>query len=340
MKNAYVTMKDIANKLNCSVTTVSKAFKNHPDLNRETRDLILKTADEMGYVKNYSASILRKKKTNIIGVLIASAPNPFYSAIFFGIESTARKHGYQIIFANSQRDIKIQEDSIRMFQERRVDGIIIAPVEASRNRGDQFSFSNIQGIVGFSRDGGEYDMVYSDEYQGGYDATAHLIKQGCRRIVMLNSYCPQRLSMNRTKGYLNALSEAGIEKDDKLLVSCEHYDPDHRMNEGYFAIKRCIEEGIRFDGIFGYNDILIYGAIKALKEKGLSVPGDVALVGYDDLDYSGIMTPTLSSVYYSKDEMGSVITELLLKRIKDPSLKGSEIKLDTKLMVRGSSLKI
>jgi len=337
MEKNEVTMKDIAKHLNVSITTVSKAFKNHPDLNKKTRDLILKTASDMGYVKNYSASILRKKRTDIIGVLMASATNPFYNALFNGIESTAMENGYHIIYANSKRDKRIQEDSIRMFLERRVDGIIIAPVDPERDEGDRFSFRDAKGVLAFHRDGGQYDMVYTDEIKGGFKATRHLIENGCRRIMMLNNYILHPGSQDRIRGYRKALDTAGLDKQEELIVHCSKLDPDHRLNEGYSVVKETLEKEISFDGIFCFNDIIAYGAVKALKEMGLTIPGDVAVVGYDDLDYSPIISPPLSSVSYSQFEMGSRITKLLLKRLQESSMKPARIVLETKLEIRESS---
>jgi len=330
-------MKDIASKLNCSVTTVSKAFKNHPDLNKQTRDLILKTAHEMGYVKNYSASMLRGKKTNIIGVLMASASNPFYNALFYGIESKARDFGYHIIYANSRRNREIENDSIKMFLGRRVDGLIIAPVDPNRNEKDRFSFQQAKGVIAFTREGGSYDMVFTNEFKGGYNAAKHLIEQGCRRILMLNSFYLHPGSSDRMKGYQKALTDYHIPFDNQLVVPCKKMDPDHRLNEGYLAVKEIIEEGLLFDGIFAFNDILAYGAYKALNEKGLHIPRDIAIVGFDDLDYSSILSPPLSSVSYGKNIMGSKIVELIIRRIEDDNKKHNHIELPTKLMIRGSS---
>jgi len=339
MQKKYVTMKDIARKLGLSITTVSKAFKNHPDLNRNTRELVLRTAEEMGFVKNVSASVLRENQSHIIGVLMASASNPFYNAIFNGIESVASQNGYQIIYANAKRDARAQEEAIRTFLGRRVDGLILAPVDPERQAQDGFSFSAGKGVLAFHREGGAYDMVCSAEYEGGLAATRHLVEQGCRRIVMLNDFFEHPGSEERARGYREALQQAGIEARPEWNLFCGKTDPDHRINEGYQAVLQAVKQGLEFDGLFGFNDIITYGAFKALKEMGKFIPDQVAIVGYDDLDYSAVLTPPLSSVSFPKYEMGARISQLLLERLENPELPARVEQVQTRLVVRQSSLR-
>ena len=339
MQKKYVTMKDIARKLGLSITTVSKAFKNHPDLNSNTRDLVLRTAEEMGFVKNVSASVLRENQSRIIGVLMASASNPFYNAIFNGIESVASQNGYQIIYANAKRDARAQDEAIRTFLGRRVDGLILAPVDPVRQAQDGFGFSGAKGVLAFHREGGAYDMVCSAEYEGGLAATRHLLEQGCRRIVMLNDFFEHPGSEDRARGYRKALEEARIEARPEWQLYCQEVDPDHRINEGYRAVLEAVKQGLEFDGLFGFNDIITYGAFKALNELGKHIPRQVAIVGYDDLDYSAVLTPPLSSVNFPKYEMGARITHLLLERLENPDVPARIEQVETRLVIRTSSLR-
>jgi LacI family transcriptional regulator len=182
MKKKYVTIRDIAKRAGVSINTVSRALNNKPDISEETKRKILKIARELGYVKNATASSLRSKQTNIVGVIIADSANPFYAEVLKGIEAASRKYGYQIMLMNTERVYENEEKAIEVLLQRRVDGLLITPVQ---DRSDDIKALIERKvpfvIVGRHFEELEVDEIHSDEVKGGYLATRHLIERGRKK---------------------------------------------------------------------------------------------------------------------------------------------------------------
>lgn len=332
MRKKYVTIRDIAERAGVSINTVSRALNNKPDISEETRRKILKIAQELGYVKNATASSLRSKQTNIVGVIIADSANPFYAEVLKGIEAASRKYGYQIMLMNTERVYENEEKAIEVLLQRRVDGLLITPVQ---DRSDDIKALIERKvpfvIVGRHFEELEVDEIHSDEVKGGFFATRHLIKRGRKNILVITGYLFKSAAYMRLEGYKKALKEYGIPFREELII-----ETDIDIESGYQAMREAIEKGLEFDAVFCYNDLLAFGAMKALKERGYRIPEDVAVVGYDDIVYSSFVCPSLTTVRIKKFEMGYEAFRMLLQRLKGRRKKRKRVILDVELVVRES----
>ena len=332
MKKKYVTIRDIAEKAGVSINTVSRALNNKPDISEETRRKILKIAQELGYVKNATASSLRSKQTNIVGVIIADSANPFYAEVLKGIEAASRKYGYQIMLMNTERIYENEEKAIEVLLQRRVDGLLITPVQDKSDDIRALIERKVPFvIVGRHFEELEVDEIHSDEVKGGYLATRHLIERGRKNIIMISGYLFKSAAYMRLEGYRKALKEYGIPFSEKMII-----ETDIDIESGYRAMREAIEKGLEFDAVFCYNDLLAFGVIKALKECGYRIPEDVAVVGYDDIVYSSFVCPSLTTVRIKKFEMGFEAFMMLLQRLKGRRKRRKRVILDVELVVRES----
>ncbi|PLV59928.1 LacI family DNA-binding transcriptional regulator [Thermotoga sp. KOL6] len=330
MKKKYVTIRDIAERAGVSINTVSRALNNKPDISEETRKKILKIARELGYVKNATASSLRSKQTNIVGVIIADSANPFYAEVLKGIEAASRKYGYQIMLMNTERVYENEEKAIDVLLQRRVDGLLITPVQDKAEDIKALMQRNVPFvIVGRHFEEFEVDEIHSDEIKGGYLATKHLIERGKRNILMISGYLFKSAAYMRLEGYKKALREHGMPfREDMVIVT------DIDIENGYQAVQKALNEGLKFDGVFCYNDLMAFGVIKALKERGFQIPEDVAVIGYDDIVYSSLVCPPLSTIRIKKFEMGFEAFRMLLQKIKGRRKRRKRVILDVELVVR------
>ena len=326
----YITLKMVAEKAEVSVNTASRAINNKPDINENTKKRILKVAQELGYIRNAAAVALRTKKTGTIGVVIADNRNPFYAEVLNGMEETAREKNYHIIFTNTQRDYKKEEEAINLLLAKRVDGLLIAPVQDREDDIKKLIEANIPFvIVGRNFNDIELDAVYNDEVKGGFLAIEYLIKKGHKRIALIDGFLYKSPAKGRLEGYKNALKKYEIPFDDALLTV-----GDIDVKDGYKRTKQLLEKGLNFTAIFAYNDIMAFGSMQAIKEKGLRIPEDIGLVGYDNIPFSSLISPALTTIRLKKQDLGVESVKLLLSRINGNREKNKKIMLNIELIVR------
>lgn len=326
----YITLKMVAERAGVSVNTASRAINNKPDINEETKKRVLKVAQELGYVRNATAVALRTKKTGTLGVVIADNRNPFYAEVLNGIEEAAREKNYHIILANTQRDYQKEEEAINLLLAKRVDGLLIAPVQDRDDDIRNLIMANFPFvIVGRDFENIEVDAVYNDEIKGGFLVTEYLINKGHKRIAFINGFLHKSPAQGRLEGYKKALKEYGIALDD-MMVNVGDID----VEDGYERTKRMMKENLDFTAIFAYNDMMAFGAMQAVKEKGLRIPEDIGLVGYDDIHFSSLISPSLTTIRLKKQELGIESVKLLFSRINDRRKKPKKVILDVELTVR------
>jgi len=296
----YITLRMVAEKAGVSVNTASRAINNKPDINIETKKLVLKIAKELGYIRNAAAVSLRTNKTGTIGVVIEDNRNPFYAEVLNGMEEAAREKNYHIILTNTQRDYKKEEEAINLLLNKRVDGLLIDPVQDRDDDIKKLIEANIPFvIVGRDFENIELDAVYNDEVKGGFLATEYLIKEGHKRIVLIDGFLYKSPAKGRLEGYKKAMKKYGISMDD-ALVSVGDID----VKDGYERTRQMLEKDLDFTAIFAYNDMMAFGAMQAIKEKGLRIPEDIGLVGYDDIPFCSLMDPALTTIRLKKQELG------------------------------------
>jgi len=326
----YITLRNVAEKAGISVNTASRAINNKPDINEETKKRVLQIAKELGYIRNAAAVALRTKKTGTIGVVIEDNRNPFYAEVLNGMEVAAREKNYHIILTNTQRDYNKEEEAINLLLAKRVDGLLITPVQGRDDDIKNLIEANIPFVVvGRDFENIELDAVYNNEVKGGFLATEYLIKKGHKRIALIDGFLYKSPAKGRLEGYKKALKEYGIPWDDSLISV-----GDISMEDGHKRTKQMLEKNLKFTAIFANNDMMAFGAMQAIKEKGLRIPEDIGLVGYDDIPFSSLISPALTTISLKKKKLGIESVKLLLSRINGNRKKAKKIMLDVELIRR------
>jgi len=336
MKSNQVTIKDIARILGISVSTVSRALKDHPDISEETKVAVNELAVRLKYQPNAVALSLKHSRSNTIGVIIPEIVHYFFSSVISGIEDVAYDAGFTVILCQSNEKYDREVANARMLLSHRVDGILVS---ISKETTDFSHLKMLQEgnipLVFFDRIVPEIaaDQVIIDDEEAAFKATRHLTLAGRKRIAHFAG--PQNLLIGRDRknGYIRALKEAGLPVDPDLIVEADSFE------KALVAVNRLLESGNLPDGIFTTNDLTAIGAIQALKKNGISIPRQVAVVGFSDGHFSGITDPALTSVDQHGYEMGTIATQILLDRLlkhEEVYVPRTEI-LTAHLIIRGSS---
>ncbi len=343
MKFNQVTIKDIARELNISPSTVSRALKDHPDISVDTKKAVNALADKLNYQPNIVALSLRQKKTNTIGVIIPEVVHFFFSTVISGIEDVAYQAGYNVILAQSNESYAREVAHVKTLFNSRVDGMLLSLSRETAN------FDHVESIISKGVPIVFYDRMYNsptsskvivDDYAGAKEAVNHLITEGCKNIVHLVGAPNLIISADRLRGYKDALKENKMEINDNLILPCD----TGTFEEGKSVTQKLLASGTKFDAIFANNDPMAMGATVAIKEKGLKIPQDIAIVGFSNWFFGELMEPSLTTIDQPGFEMGQEAARLLIKQIdmkeKDQYEPIEEIKvLKTRLVIRNSSLK-
>lgn len=333
--NTQPTIKDIAKKLGFSPSTVSRALNNHPDISDKTKNAIEKTAKELNYFPNKIAQSLKTRKTKTIGVIVPEIKHDFFASAISGIEKVTYKSGYTIMVCQSNENYEREVINTFALEAQQIAGMIVSISQTTYN-GDHFKAVQMRGlpIVFFDRVWEDINAskVIIDDELCAYDAVTHLIKSGRKKIAHLSGSPNLKICENRAKGYKKALSENNIEIRDELIV----YDGLHEEN-GYKSLSKLIDSGIVPDAIFAVNDPVAIGAFKKIKEYGLKIPDDIALVGFSNNPITSLIEPSLTTVNQPSFEMGQKAAELLIEHISRGDMEPRTVILKTNLIVRDST---
>ncbi|HCW07611.1 MAG TPA: LacI family transcriptional regulator [Cytophagales bacterium] len=338
-----VTIKDIARELGISPSTVSRALKDHPDISVETKKAVHALAEKLNYQPNTVALNLRQRKTNTIGVIIPEIVHFFFSTVISGIEDIAYQAGYNVILAQSNESYQREVTDMKALYNSRVDGMLLSLSRETEN------FDHIESIIAKGVPLVFYDRMYNspncskvivDDYTGAKEAVQHMIDQDCKKIAHLMAAPNLAISIDRLKGYEDALRENKMEPNPEWIVECR----SGTFEEGKRATKKLLSMPNPPDSIFANNDPMAMGAMMAIKEKGLKIPQDVALVGFSNWFFGQLLEPPLTTVDQPGFEMGQEAARILIKQIEmKEKNKGEPVHetktLKAKLIVRASSLK-
>jgi len=333
-----VTIKDIARKANVSYATVSRALNNKRGVRETTRIKILDLASKMSYTPNAIARGLVKKQTLTLGLIIPDITNPFYPEVARGIEDGAAEGGFSIFLCNTNWERKREAHYLRLLAEKRVDGIILAPID-NEVAAVEFSLTGKIPVVYVSNAPRrtEHSFVVIDNVLGGFLATEHLIRAGHRTIGFVGSTEDSLTIAGRLKGYRRALKKYGLPFEKKYIQL-----GDFKQETGYRIVRRMIAERDYPRAVFAENDLLALGILQGVKASGLSVPGDVAVVGFDDIPFAGFPEVQLTTINQPKYEMGRKAVEILLEQIGGSAgaqpVQIRQIYLKPQLVVRKSSV--
>lgn len=331
-----MTIKDIADLAGVSKTTVSKVINNKDDsISKQTKEKILRIIKEQNYIPNRLAQGLVTKKTNTIGLIIPDIRNPFFTDISRGAEDYARYRGYNIIFSNTDDDSDREIDSISMLVEKMVDGIILAPSSNTTNISTDYSRLNLKiPIVSVDKDvkiPTIKGVVKLDNKNGTYESTKYLINQGHKNILYLSGPLKNNISKERLDGFKRAYEEYEILFNENNVI-----EGKYTYEWGYDFIKSL--ENIECSAICCANDLMAIGVIHALKDKGINIPNDISVVGFDDIQTSRLIDPALTTIKQPAYDMGKKACEILINSLEDKTYKNSGVILfKPELIIRNST---
>ncbi len=332
-----IGLKDIAEALNVSVTTVSRALNNKFDINQETRNAILQKADELNYRPNAYAVSLRKNEYFTIGVILPSIDHYFFSTVLKGIMNKAHQANYLVLIGESNHDLEREKEIIEQFMSHCVTGVIISPSDKTTygNNLDLLKTRRIPFIlVDRPTNDSNHSFVRYDDPNGAFLAVEHLIQQGYKRIGFIKGYDYCVISNARYSGYKKALAKYDIPFDESLVKSCIHID---KPNDGYELSKQMLFVKNRPDAIFCVTDNVASGVYQAAIEYGINVPTELGIVGYSNSQISKHLTPTLSTVEQPGIEMGEQAFAFLQQNIIG-GVSRLERTFEARLVIRQSSI--
>jgi LacI family transcriptional regulator len=334
-----VTIYDIALKLDLSSATVSRGLQDNPAINKNTRKKIQDTARQMGYRHNTFASSLRKQKTNTIGVIVHELNSNFITSVLAGIEKVTTEAGYDLIIAHSSESYEKEAANALNLFHKRVDGLIASLAFNTTGLEHYTSFEE-KGIplIFFDRveEKSDNTKVIIDNYKCGYQATQHLIEQGCKKIVLVTATLKRNVYAQRHKGYADALFDNGIAHDKNLVLI-----KDLSEQCGIEAAKEILKMKPLPDGAFITNDFSAAVCMQTLKEYGIRIPEDIAIVGFNNDAISKIVEPQLTTINYPGIDMGEIAARNLISHLRGQSnIKHTNtIVVRSDLIIRKSSLR-
>jgi LacI family transcriptional regulator len=323
------TIHDVAKRAGVSLSTVSRVLNDSESVNPQTREKVEAAIKELHYEKSKPESAKSVKKSRIVGLIIPDLLNPFFPLLIHGIDQVSKIHNYSLMLCDSEDSAELEHQHISTLCERGVAGIILIPTSEATYPEQllkkECPFVFLDRFI--EVDGASY--VTSDNEEGAYQATKYLLKLGHRRIMILTGPPDLSTEQARLRGVQQALGEEGIRYDDELCVMGNYH-----TEEGYQVVRSMLQKGRDFTAIFAMNDMMAFGAKKALEEQGIRIPDEISLVGYDDILFSSIIS--LTSVSQPTYEMGRNAMVLLLDLIHGRITPPQHIVLRPSMVIRGS----
>lgn len=329
-----VTIKDIAKVAKVSYATVSRALSGSPEISEDTRERVVKICKEMGYTPNSVARSMVMKQTKLLGLIVTSVENPFMSEIAYHIERNARAHGYNIMLCNSSHDINLEEQVFELLMGRQVDGIIIVPSSVDTYGRLKKHLSKVPTVFVSEnlRDLPE-SYVAVDNYRGMYIGTEYLYSLGHRDILYFGRRKRSSTHQLRAEGYSDACIQFGLTphffNSPYSSSSIQH---------GYTLAKQLFAAKPTHTAIFAATDSLALGVLQAADEAGIRIPDEISLLGFDNIHYTGLPKINLSTIEQPKMTMASIAVEMLVEKIRNPSIGYSHQILIPTLIKRKSCI--
>lgn len=335
IKKGRVTIRDVAKRAEVAPITVSRAINNSGYISPETRRRVEATIAELNYIPNTLSQSLRFQKTDMIALLVSDITNPFWTTVTRGVEDICNIHGLNLILCNTDEQNEKLENYIRLLLQRQTDGFLIVPTGYDSNMIESVT-SNHVPIVLLDRvlPGSHIPAIISDNKNGAYRLTEHLINLGHRRISILSGKVEQSTSLQRVEGYRQALTDYGIPIDDELIIY-----GNFTQQSGYDAAMRVLNDvHPRPTALFAGNNFIAYGMQRAAMDCNLRIPQDISLVAFDDLPFQTYPPPFLTTAVQNPYRIGQEAANLLIKQIHGESAEITEdIILPIEIIVRDSS---
>lgn len=305
---AGINIKQLAEALNLSTSTISRAFRNNSGIKQDTKDLILSKAKELNYQPNHYASSLRDQKSNTIAVIVPELANNYFSQVIHGIEKVTRAKGYNILIYATDDDFEKEVDVITHLHNGRAEGIIISVSGESKNHSylNEFGARRLP-LVQFDRvyDDVDTPKITTDDYQSSFIATEHLIEQGCKRIGYLVVKNDLSIGKTREKGYLDALAKHNIAFDERLIIGCSN---SYEKNDP--IIKEALKT-LNLDGVFASVERLAFATYYACYDLNIKIPAELKVISFSSLEIAPLLNPSLTTITQPATEIGSLAAKLL-----------------------------
>lgn len=329
---AVATVKEVAERAGVSTATVSRVLSGSAGVREPLKSRVLAAAQSLGYRPNRAARDLRVRSSRTVGVLIPDIENPFFTSVVCGIEEALSETDYSLLLANYNENPEQETRRLETFRAEGVRGLIFVASRApSRLYADLESAGIAMVAVSRVPHRVRTDQVTVANRDGAYAATAHLAGRGYTRIGIINGPAALTTARERQSGYEDALREAGLPVDESLVIHC-----DFRQAAGHAAMQRLLDLPSPPRALFAASNLLTLGALQAIHERGLEIPGQVAIVGFDEMPWAMSLRPPLTTVAQPAFEVGRTAAELLLDRIQKPTMTRRQIVLETRLIIRAS----
>jgi len=340
MSSRRASITDLAKTLGLSPSTISRALSDHHDVSEATKLRVRTLAAELHYQPNQLAAALRRGHSNTLGVLVPHITGNFFPLVVHGIATEATKLGFNVMICQSNEDVRQEQTNLGLLMNAQVEGILVSLANTTRDVG-HFEAVRQQDVplVFFDRlvegfRGRNVSSVVVDDYQGAFQAVAHLAAQGCTRIAHLTGPLHLSINKNRHQGYRDALTAHGLPVAEELIVFCEM-----TQKGGTQALRQLLKLPQRPDAVFASNDLAAVGALQVARTHRLRVPQDLAIVGFSNEAFGALTEPMLSTVDQRCEQMGRTAVQQLQKLLKGgpthPELR--PVVLKPKLLVRASS---
>ncbi len=338
-----ITLKEIASKLGISITTVSKALKNYPDVSEKTKKAVIELAQKLHYTPNSFAVNLRTRESKTIGLIVPEVVHHFFSNVINAIIDEAEKNEYLVIILQSNETLALEKKQVELLINKRVDGILMSLSNESNNDDHiraiidrKIPFVMFDKISKLSK----CSKVIIDDQKAAFSAVQHLIDNGCRKIAHIRGPLNPQNAIDRFIGYKKALEKNNIPFDSKLVYACESVT----FQEGIDFAKQIVDEHPDVDGVFAITDLVAAGVLTYFNDNKVKVPQQVAVIGFSNWFISQVLTPKLSTVDQPSHSMGIEAFNLLLEEMNCHKVGKAfiprTIELETTLITRESSIKI
>lgn len=331
-----MNIKEIAQKAGVSTATVSRVLNNSTLVKQKTKEQVLRVIDECDYAPSAIAKSLSVQNTHNIGVIFPDIENPFFSGALKGISKVAEQNLYNVFLFNSDETVQREREFLNVVRHQRLDGVIISPTngydETIRSVLEGFEKQGI-AVVLFDRSlkGGNFSSVAAEDKKGAYMAVKQLIREGHRKIAIIEGDPSNRPVYERTLGYRQAMEEAGIPLRDEYIRKA-----DQKSELAYLATRKLMDLQEPPTAIFTCNNMMTLGCLRYFTENNIVIGKDISLIGFDDIEVLRLIDYKLSVVDRSEQDMGQIAMDMLLERIRQPGRAVRTATVPTELILRGS----
>lgn len=327
-------MKDVARLAGVSTSTVSHVINKDRFVSEAITEKVNAAIKSLNYAPSALARSLKLNQTRTIGMLITASTNPFYSELVRGVERSCFERGYSLVLCNTEGDEQRMNSNLETLMQKRVDGLLLLCTETHQPSQEIMQrYPSIPTVMmDWAPFDGDSDLIQDNSLLGGDMATQYLIEKGYTRIACIAGPLDKTPARLRLEGYQAAMQRSGLPLHEEYVITS-----DFEFGGGLTAMQALLGLAEPPQAVFVSNDAMAVGVYLALYQAGLSVPQDMAVVGYDDIELAGFMTPPLTTIHQPKDELGELAIDVLIHRMAQPGQKQQRVQLTPELVVRGSA---